>query len=806
MNRTPGRSFLILTAALLCAGSLCAARAQTQGEPAPTAPPAAAPSVMPAAPTTPGLAPAVTAAGPDICTQTPTFVDTTVNGEGRGGTLAFLAGGEIWVSPGVLRPTEARYIAQTVTCETGDFVRLQPSLSVVFDANELTLDIRPELALLPGGVLDLGTDASQTAPVGAVLPVFSVGVRGDLRRSVLTTAGAIGNTLTHNAALRLDYQNARVQTYGQISEGGVVSSLVADQAPSRGLEAGPQRFGAEAAALYDLSTVLSVGVVAYADQGVPQTGTTLDTTTASPWGVSTQRVSGLTFTAGSTRAYRLPQLVVPLPLDSDVSIVVNGSSLRRVRVPAGNLTLRNIPLSSPAGTVEVSILDATGTRTQRFGYTSADVAVAARSLAAQGQLGVQGRTAPGTSGLMPAAALTGVYGIDERWSVAGEVLASSEQQRAQASVRYTDPVLNTGLSVRYDSRLRSPVVLAGDATYTRPDWRVGVVAAVAPADLRTSLVRAQVSLIRPRFVTTLGLQAAPGTGDYGAGLSGTGRLTDRLNLGGEGAVTTNRAGELGWRLGVSLNWTPWEKVTVLVGSAVTQAGQGAPEAVTAAQVSYQPTPAHTFSALVTTQPDQPAVGTLRYDYNQNVLASVSASTTGDFSVAGAATAAWVAGRVYLTQDQLGHGVLIRTGVPRLPLIVNGQHVMADARGDALVMVGTAARTVNLTPDFERIPFTVSVVEDNREVALAAHGVVTVDWISNFTQNMWVRLVRPDGAPIRYGRLDLPGNPATDDDGWSLIPRQVAPVTVQVQPEEEGAAPCRVTVQAGQETYRCEPLP
>lgn len=786
-NRTPGWPLLTLTAALLCAGTLCAAQAQTQGTPLPAA----------AAPTS-----AVPATATDLCAQTPTFVDTTVNGEGRGGTLAFLAGGEVWVSPGVLRPSEAGYVAQTVTCEAGDLVRLKSSLSVNFDASELTLDIRPELALLPGGVLDLGTDASQAAPDGPVLPVFSVGVRGDLRRSLLVLDTLPGSVVTHTAALRLDYQNARIQTYAQVSEGGLFRPGLDAGSP----EAGAQRFGAEAAALYDLSPVLSVGAVAYADYAAPPVTVPDGSAASAVWGLSPDRVSGLTFVAGSTRAYRLPQLVVPLPLDADVSIVVNGSSLRRVRVAAGNLTLRNIPLASPSGTVEVSILDATGIRTQRYGYTSADVIVAARALAAQGQVGVQARTLQGTSGLMPAAALTGVYGLNERWSVAGEVLASAEQQRVQASVRYTDPAFNTGFSVRYDSRLRAPVVLTGDATYTRAEWRVGVNAAVVPTDLGASLLRGQVSMLRPRFVTTLGLQAAPGAGEYGVSLNGTGRLSDRLSLGGEGSLRTDGTGALGWRLGVSLNWTPWEKVSVLAGAFTASTVGSGPQTVLATQVSYQPSPAHTFSSLITTQTGQTPAASLRYDYNRNVLASVSAATTGDFSVAGAATAAWVAGRAYLTQDQFGHGVLVRTGVPGLPLVINGQSVVADARGDALLMLSVAARTVNLTPDFERIPFTVSVVEDNREVALAPHGIVTVDWTSNFIQNMWVRLLRPDGTPVRYGRIDLPGGPTTDDEGWSLVPRQATPVTVQVQPDEDGGLPCRATLRAGQETSRCEPLP
>jgi len=167
-----------------------------------------------------------------VCQLTRTFVDATVNGAPRGGTLLLTGVGETWISPDLLQGSERGYIAETVSCPDGTFVRLNPLLDVIFDPAELTLEVRTRLDLLPGNTLDLslpGSPASAPPPVllGEVLPVTSFGVHvmADSQRTVTapaagTAAGSDARTLTQGVALRASRQSGPLLLSAQVSEDG----------------------------------------------------------------------------------------------------------------------------------------------------------------------------------------------------------------------------------------------------------------------------------------------------------------------------------------------------------------------------------------------------------------------------------------------------------------------------------------------------------------------------------------------------------------------------------------------------------
>ena len=55
----------------------------------------------------------------------------------------------------------------------------------------------------------------------------------------------------------------------------------------------------------------------------------------------------------------------------------------------------------------------------------------------------------------------------------------------------------------------------------------------------------------------------------------------------------------------------------------------------------------------------------------------------------------------------------------------------------------------MSPDLDLIPITVSVREEQRDVPVARHGVVVLDWRDNFEQRQYVQLLWSDSdRPVR----------------------------------------------------------
>ncbi len=114
---------------------------------------AAAQSSTPDVPASPE--PTAQADSAAICATQPTFVDASVNNSGPGGIQILITPSGYWVPPTLLQSSEAAYGTQTVACDDTTYVLLSPALSVNYSAEELTLDVRPQLSLLPGNDIDL---------------------------------------------------------------------------------------------------------------------------------------------------------------------------------------------------------------------------------------------------------------------------------------------------------------------------------------------------------------------------------------------------------------------------------------------------------------------------------------------------------------------------------------------------------------------------------------------------------------------------------------------------------------------------
>ncbi|PTA68684.1 hypothetical protein [Deinococcus arcticus] len=712
-----------------------------------------------------GHAGAQAQAEPEPCALPQTFVEVAVAGQARGGALALIDGERVWLSPGVLREAEAGYADARVRCDDQDFVRLNAALEVRFDPGELTLSVGGRTELLPNNTLDLGQVRPPEAEVLPTLPVTTLGVQGEAARR----PGEAGQpaVLTHSAAVRAGYQNGRLALGAQLGEAG-----------GQGLSTAWQ---GQLSAAYQVRDNLSVEVAAYAVR-----------VAGGPVRLADEQISGLTVTFGSVRAYRLPQLVLALPLDAEVELRVPGVEVPRLNAAAGTLTIRNLPLDLPAGTVELRIRDATGTRFERVTYTAADIQVTAQALAVRAQAGLRGTR--------PAAQATAVYGLNDAWSLSAELDADTARQQLKASARYVVTDLNTGFGVQYDSATRTRLLLSGDATWARGEWRFGAGAVVPPLDLRAASVSGQVGWSARGTSLGLRAQATPGAARGELGLSASRKFSADLSVALGAAVSTN-AGQLGWRATLSATWTPTPRLGL---NAAATAENGSTLLETRAV--YQLAPEHTLNAGVVVGSGAARAATVGYQYVGQGRAAAQLSTTGEARVSGSVGAALVGGQLYLTAAETGPGVLVRTGVAGVPLVVGGVPVVTDRRGDALVLLASGTRVAAVAPDFEQLPVTVSVQEDGRTLSLSPYGVTVLDWTGNFARFAWVRLLRPDGTPLKYARLALKGDPTTDDEGWALVPEFSAPQTVQATEEDPGAPPCQVQLIPGTETVTCVPIP
>lgn len=750
----------------------------------------------------------------DVCAIPRTFVDTSINGSGRGGSLLLSREGENWVNADLLKPSEAAYAAETVTCPDATFVRLSPLLDVNYDPGELTLEVRTRLDLLPGNILDLTPSKRSATPSGAVLPVTTFGAHVYAERQPGFSDGepnsGASSSLAQSLTLSAGYQVARAAL-----------SVVAGES---GLLADP-RLGVSARGLYDLSDDLALGAGVY---GVSESGS------GRRFGFSDQQISGLEARLGSARAYRIPSLTFELPLDSDILVSVNGEAGQRFRARAGLLTLKNVPVASPSGSVIVEVRDASGTRRLERLYQVSDVTVSARSAAALAHVGVIGQSVldPAGNGMTmptfsPAADLTGVYGLSENWSVAGQFLLSRPATRGQFSVRYADAVLSAGAAADYDSARLNRFLLVTDAAYTVQTWRVGAALSLPVSDLSQTQLALQAGYSAGRSTFTVRAQAIPGLSSYDLSAGLTQQVNDAFTVSGDVGYSVSAASGSVWRAGLRLVWTPTPLLSVQAqagivggGTAGTNAaddGTGTnngtaansgPALSAATQVAYQFAPGQVVSGTLGYSAGQ-AVGAAQYSVNRDYAATLGASTLGDLYLDADVGVSLVGGRAYVNRSEPGPGVLIHTGVPNLALLVGTQSVTTDASGDALVLLGEGVRVVSVLPDFDHIPLTITVQEDQRDLTLAPHGVVTLDWKDNFMQSQWLHLFWPDGKPVAYGSVSLQATGqssqtyTSDDQGWVLLPKLPAATQLDITEDPDaGTRRCTASATLGSDAVTC----
>ncbi|MHA0036367.1 hypothetical protein ACXXDK_16450 (plasmid) [Deinococcus sp. PESE-38] len=152
-------------------------------------------------------------------------------------------------------------------------------------------------------------------------------------------------------------------------------------------------------------------------------------------------------------------------------------------------------------------------------------------------------------------------------------------------------------------------------------------------------------------------------------------------------------------------------------------------------------------------------------------------------------------------------ILIRTGVPNLQLLVNGQQqVLTDGAGDALIANLPGGQLVEIAVNLNVLPLTVSVQVERERLMPPLLGLSTLDWRQNFKVSRWVQFSWEDGK-LAAGAdfVSSQGTFPLDDEGNSLLPASAGPIAGTLR-SQDGQRSCLVRVAAGAEKASCQPAP
>ena len=152
---------------------------------------------------------------------------------------------------------------------------------------------------------------------------------------------------------------------------------------------------------------------------------------------------------------------------------------------------------------------------------------------------------------------------------------------------------------------------------------------------------------------------------------------------------------------------------------------------------------HSLPARVAT----PFSAALRYRYIRAVESQLDVRTDGSTQVYARGAVNFSGGLVRLQPALAQRALLIRTGVPNLQLLVNGQQqVVTDGAGDALVANLPGGQLVEIAVNLNVLPLTVSVQVERERLMPPLLGLSTLDWRQNFKVSRWVQFSWKAGEP------------------------------------------------------------
>ncbi|GAA5512714.1 hypothetical protein Dcar01_01435 [Deinococcus carri] len=681
------------------------------------------------------------------CDSEPEVVAVTVGGLARGDLPVRRVGEQIWVPAEALQSAEAAYAVARAECEGRPYVQLAPGLDLQFDPNELTLTVQAAAQLLSGGELDFGGTFGERL---TSLPAFSVAGRFDvLRQAGEAPQGTVGFSL-----------GAQVDRY----RAGVDVNLSGTPQQAR------------------LSGAVSGAVL------LNENWTVGGVVRLSPEGLGSG-FSGLEVQGHSPEGTLVPELVLNLPLDATVTLLYEDRQIARFRAPAGRFLLRNLPFPASEGVLLAFVQDARGTRIVPLPFSRTQINLSQGAYAVNARAGVQGGQATVRA--------SGAYGLGRGLTVQGQTQLTGSRQSASASL---GGPLGPGRGRVGASLLHDEAGFSGsvDAGYAAP---LGPLTYVVDLSLPTSSPLAP-SVALGLSYNTLRLQTSlTGQYDFGA-KQGAVWLTTDYQISPQWSVQAQLNYRDPSRYGASLGLTyrlP-SGLTLGAGAGLAHLPPTADQPVGSLTGRGSVSASYGEHQLTVFGPNAWGV-TYR---NTGVWPLIlGADVDGNLVAQGELGVTFVGGRFLRGAAQEGVSLLVRTGVPGLPVRVSGGSLQrANGRGDLFFTGLTPGANVVLQVATNLLTFETEVGDDEKPLKLGTAGVSQYDWSANFQRKRWVRILWPDGTPAAYVLVSAgERNFFTDLDGNVLIDQTLAPGTPVTVRAEDGSRSCSLTLAAGEE-QRC----
>jgi len=761
-----------------------------------------------------------------LCAVADALLQVTVGGQTRGDFLVKVTPGGFYLEAAALQASEAKYGSSPLSCDGLDYVQLSPQVKPAYDPLAQTLGLTPVLDLLPGNTLDFrGVQAVTPSPTQ---PAY--GADAGLRASAAT-----GGALNAQAYLGGAYFGGPFSAYA-----GVTAGLNSSQSSEAGRNTGSV-FGLRALARYDVNPdwVLSA---AYQ----------VDSDTVGGLGYNVSSFSGLSVTARGGLQRELARVELDLPLEANVVVRVGERTLKQFRAAPGRLVLLNIPLENIVGTVEVSVTDTNGTRTFASPYSFGGGTLQPGAYLLTGRGGYLG--SPFADGALRTLDLNGRLGLAGNWSVqaAARLLENNYAASVQGRHASESDSFGVGASVigTFGTQVNGlPPDLRVNADYARQVGPLGLSATVSlpVLNLGASQFGAGVGYQAGRWAGTLSgsydlgaqvLGASLGAGytfddarQVSASLSGSYNFPQRSWNAGLTASyvpdsskqfsayvngssgTGSSAGRI--QAGVGLRFTPDDRLSVDAGVNVARQPSSDPAGAPATGVgatlaaNYLIAPGQSLRASTDFRSLNAGYEDARtlYTAANVVVARTDSGLSGAVSgeVRGAVTV--LNGRAVLGQKLGQRAVVVRTGTPGIPLLLNGARVaVTDAAGEALLTGLPEGSISQVAVDLDALPFNITARDATADVSLAQSGVYVLDWTRNFDVSRWVRMFWTPTEFSVYGVFLIGTEKYTlDDQGYALIPDTGKAQSGTLR-SDDGARSCSLDVPATGEVAVCPPQP
>jgi len=162
------------------------------------------------------------------------------------------------------------------------------------------------------------------------------------------------------------------------------------------------------------------------------------------------------------------------------------------------------------------------------------------------------------------------------------------------------------------------------------------------------------------------------------------------------------------------------------------------------------------------------------------------------------------GRLQLVSGLSQRGLLVRIGVPGIPVLVNGSAgAVTNARGELLLTQLAPGEPVLIRVSPRDLPLGVNIGSVEIEVVPAVSGLTVVDWRENFKVSTFVRFrwspaEAAAGADLYLGGERIP----LDDEGYGLVPQSAEARTGELRDEKDRR--CAVRVAPGVQDVTCGP--